>query len=340
MAASTKSRVGRIYLAIFLLFTVLTIGVGGFMLLEKYSFSEAFYMTIITLSTVGFKEVRELSDQGRIFTSFLIITNIGIFAYGITTVTSFIIEGEYRQLFKMNVINQKIAGMKNHVIICGFGRNGKEIADELVKIKQPFLIIEKDVSIIEQFANNSDYVFIYGDATHDDILQKANVSKASSFITTLPSDADNVFVVLSVREYNQSINVISRSSDENSEPKLKKAGANEVVNPEKIGGIHMASLAIHPEVLEFTQLLMSNEGPVISFEQFDFDNISDDYKNKSIRDLEIRSKTGANVIGLKNAKGDYIINPDADTIISPHCKLIILGNDMQIDSFKRKVLKK
>lgn len=327
----------KISIGLFLITFTLSVGIIGFILIEGYTFLEAFYMTIITISTVGFEEIRPLSDGGRIFTSFLIITNIGIFAYAITTISSFIIEGEFRNFFKLSDVEEKLKKFKNHIVVCGYGRNGKEVCHELEKNKQSYLVIEKNKVVIERYLQSEDILFIEGDATDDDILLKANIQSAKALITTLPKDADNVFVALTAKEVNPKIQIISRASEESSEVKLLRAGVNNVILPEKIGGAHMASLVSHPDVVEFIQLITGQEGTGIAFEELDFGKLSDNFKDKTIKDLDIRNRTGANVIGLKDDNGKYIINPSADIPLSKNSKLILLGSEEQIKNVRKLV---
>ncbi|MFA7361409.1 MAG: potassium channel family protein [Candidatus Kapaibacterium sp.] len=211
------------------------IGVAGYILLENYTFVEAFYMTMITITTAGYLEVHPLSDAGRIFTSLYLVTNIGIFFYGATTIVGLVIEGEFKNFYKNYNVKKKISELKDHVIICGYGRNGKQVCLELKDDKHPYMIIEKRENIIEELKTDENNLFIDGDATEEEVLIAAGIKNAKAIITTLPEDPDNVYVVLTARELNPSITIISRASNESSVNKLKRAGANNVIMPEKIG---------------------------------------------------------------------------------------------------------
>ena len=323
-----------------MLITAIMTGVIGFIIIENYTFVEAFYMTIITITTVGFLEVHPLSDAGRIFTSFLSVINIGIFFYGVTTIVGFIVEGEFRNFFKHYNVTNKIETLNNHVIVCGYGRNGKQVCEELKDDKLPFLLIESNTEALEEFKANEENLFIEGNATEDDILIAAGIERAKALITTLPEDPDNVYVVLTARELNPNITIISRASIETSISKLKRAGANNVIMPEKIGGAHMASLVMKPDIMEFIAQLTGQDNDIsLAFEELSLSSISDEHSHQSIKDLDVRNKTGANIIGLKNKEGEFLINPHPDTEISSDHSLIILGSGKQIQAIKKMIAK-
>jgi voltage-gated potassium channel len=324
---------------IFLLILSIGFGITGYMVIESYSFLEAFYMTMITITTVGFKEVRPLSDGGRIFTIILLITDIGIFFYGVTSIAASIIEGEFKNFFKHYNVNKKIEKLENHVIVCGYGRNGKQVCLELIDDRIPFIVIESRDEVISDIKQNENILFIEGDSTEEEILISAGIKRAKAIITTLPEDPDNVYVTLTSRELNPNIIIISRASVETSESKLKRAGANNVIMPEKIGGAHMAALVTKPDITEFFAHLTGQGSDIsITFEELSLSNISEGYKNKSIKDLDIRNKTGANIIGLRMSDGKYVINPPADTIINRDSKLILLGSEKQISEMQKLIL--
>jgi voltage-gated potassium channel len=318
----------KVYISLSLVFVTIVIGVIGFRMIEGYSFSEAAYSTVIVLSTVGLGAVRPLSEEGRWFVTFLIIFSIGIFAYGISMVSTFVFEGELQRYFKYRKVEKKIELLKDHVIVCGFGRNGKQACEQLESHGQLFVAIEMDPKIIAEMREINNLLFIEGDATKDEVLIQAGISHARAIISSLPNDAANVFVVLTARELNSKLKIISRASEDSSEGKLKRAGANNVIMPDKIGGTHMATLVTRPDVLEFLDYITGKIN--IRLEEILYSNLNDRLKGKSIRDLEIRNKTGANIIGFKTGDGDYIINPEPDTIMKPDAKLFVLGTQEQV----------
>ncbi|TND07747.1 MAG: trkA1 [Bacteroidetes bacterium] len=317
-----------------LLLLVVLIGASGYMLIEGYPFLDALYMTVITVGTVGFTEVHPLSDAGRIFTIFLIITGFGTFAYAISSFTSYLTDGEFRKYYQFYKVVNAIEKLDGHVIICGYGRNGRQAAHVLKRHDKRFVVVEQKKDVVDTLNHRFSHLVLEGDATQDEVLLKAGVERASALITTLPIDADNLFIVLSARALNKNLTIISRASDDNSDRKLKTAGANNVIMPDKIGGAHMASLVLKPDVIEFIDYITGQGGPEINLEEITFDNLPEPLRNKTIRDLEIRNKSGANIVGFKKGNGEYVINPSADTQLIPDGKLFVLGTPEQIGKLR------
>jgi voltage-gated potassium channel len=323
----------KLYVALGLIMAMVSIGIVGFIVIENYTFFEAFYMTIITIATVGFQEVHPLSESGRLFTALLIITSFGTFAYAISAITKYVVEGEFNYYYKFYKVNNTINKLSNHVVICGYGRNGKQAATVLQSNHQQFVIIEKNETLVEQVREHG-FLCVQGDCTQDELLHKTGISQARALITTLPIDADNLFVVLTARSINPNLTIISRASDDNSDKKLKIAGANNVIMPDRIGGAHMASLVIKPDVIEFLDHITGQGGPNINLEEIVFNELPEHLRNHTIKDLEVRNKSGANIIGFKTAKGEYVINPSADTKIIPGAKLFVLGTPEQVSKLR------
>lgn len=305
------------------------------MVIEKYNFLEALYMTTISVTTAGFQEVRPLSDGGKIFTMFLLITSWASFAFAITRITQFVTSGEINKYFKTRRLMKAIDKLDGHVIICGYGRNGQQASQTLKVHNVPFVVIEKDEERLERIsAEHPTLIFLLGDSTEDEVLKRAGVERAKALITALPDDADNVFIVLSARSLNSSIQIVSRASDYNSVPKLKKAGADNVIMPDRIGGTHMATLVTKPDVIEFIDFLSGEEGEAIHMESVAYHHLPNAIKDKSLRDVMNWQKTGVNCIGIKNPEGKFIINPPEDVIIEKGMKVIVLGTKWQIDEMK------
>jgi voltage-gated potassium channel len=323
-------RFKKLYLAFFIVVLICIIGVLGFSIIEGYSFGDALFMTIITISTVGYQEVQPLSEGGRYFTMALIVFSFGTFTYTLTAISLYLIDGEFkRHLLELRKV-KKIEELENHVIICGYGRNGKQIVQELEESGQEYVIIEKDSEIINEAIADNCNNYIEGEATEDAILIEAGITRAKALITTLPEDADNVFVVLTAREMNHNLLIISRASKDSSDKKLKMAGANNVVMPDKVGGTHMASLVIKPDVVEFLNHL-SGQDKNISLEEISYDSLPIDLRNRSIADLHVEKRSGAIILGLKNKEGKYILNPTPDEIIDEGSKVFVLGMKSQVD---------
>jgi voltage-gated potassium channel len=318
-----------------ILHAIITTGIIGFIVIEKYNFLEAFYMTTITVTTTGFQEVRPLSDAGKVFTMFLLIASWASFAFAITRITQFVTSGEINKYFKTRRIMKAIDKLSGHVIICGFGRNGQQASQTLKAHNVPFVIIEKDEERMERIsAEYPTLIFLLGDATEDEVLKKAGIENAKALITALPDDADNVFIVLSARSMNSRIQIISRASDHSSVPKLRKAGADNVIMPDRIGGTHMATLVSKPDVVEFIDFLSGEEGEPIHIESVAYDNLPEAIKDRSLHDVMTWKKTGVNCIGVKNPEGKFVINPPDEIIIEKGMKVIVLGTKWQIDEMK------
>ncbi len=317
------------------LFIVL-LGVVGFMALENYTLVEAFYMTIITISTVGFTEVRALQTGGQLFASFLIILNIGVFAYALAVFSYFIVEGKVFKNIFTAMINQEIANLENHVIVCGYGRYGREISEHFFAHNQLFVVIESNPDKIELMRQSEEKIlFVEADATTDEALLAAGIEKAGCFITALPGDADNVFTVLSARQLNPNLNIISRSVDSKSIKKLELAGANHVITPEQIGGFYMAMLVSKPGAIEFFSFLTSKYEEDVNFEEVAYEDLPEDMQHKAIKDLGLRRHSGANIIGYRNGEGKYTVNPAPEVVLTPGTSFIVLGDGFQLEKMKK-----
>lgn len=323
-----------------LILLVIIIGTAGFMLIEQYSFVEALYMTMITISTVGYTEVHPLSNAGRLFNIFLIISSLTTTAFAITMLTRYVVDGEINRYFKNRRMITSINHLENHVILCGYGRNGKQAAETLLRHKVPFVVIEINSERIEQdILEGKKLLYVKGDATEDETLIHAGIRKAKTLITALPEDADNVFIVLTARTVNDHIQIISRASHAGSVAKLKKAGADNVILPDKIGGMHMATLVTKPDVIEFIDYLSGAEGEAIHLEAVDYEVLPSDLKDKSLKEIMDWRKTGVNCLGVKNAEGKFVINPPETIAITPGMKVIVLGTKEQIEVMKGNVRK-
>ncbi|PXX26880.1 voltage-gated potassium channel [Arenibacter sp. ARW7G5Y1] len=316
------------YLALTLLVMVLLFGVFGYRFLSDYTWIDAFYMTIITVTTVGFSEVRPLDAEAKIFTVILIVTSVFIFAFAISVITEYILSRNSLQLLKKKRVKNKIKNLSNHVIICGFGRNGNQAAERLKAYNRSFVVIERNREVIEKF--EEEILFIEGDANEDDTLEEAGIDRAQYLITALPDDAANLFVVLSARQLNKKLFIISRASQLTSEKKLRLAGADKVIMPDKIGGDHMASLVVMPDLITFMDKLSTEGEHTTNLEEVTIESFMDKIDNHSLRDLDLRKKTGCTIIGYIDPNGNYIINPEADIKLQPQGKVIVLGRPEQI----------
>jgi voltage-gated potassium channel len=328
------SGLNDLYYAGILLLVVLIAGIVGFRLIEGFSLLDSLYMVVITIATVGFNEVHPLTDAGKIFTIILILSSFGTFAYAITTITRFIVDGGFKNYYLHKKAHRMISQTNNHVIICGYGRNGSQACRELAQHNQPFIVIESKDSVIARIREDGIKLFIQGDATQDSVLESAGASKAKALITTMPSDADNTFVVLTARHMNPSMTIISRASGNYSDVKLKRAGANNVIMPDKLGGIQMAKLVIQPDVVEFIDNILLFGGQKVRLEEIPGTDINACFLEGNIGDLQVRTSSGAAIIGIKTGAGEYVYNPSPEDKITCDDKLFVLGTPEQIDKLK------
>ncbi|TFG79047.1 MAG: potassium channel protein [Flavobacteriales bacterium] len=318
----------RMYLALTLMTAVLIFGILGYMFITGYSLMDAIYMTVITVTTVGFSEVGPMDVRGKIFTVILIVASVFIFAFAISVITEYVLGRNSLQLLKKKKTRNMINKLSKHVVVCGYGRNGMQAAARLKAYKRPFLVIEKDKEIISRYEN--EVLFVEGDANDDDVLIAAGIERAQYLIAAMPDDAANLFVVLSARQMNKKLFIISRASLANSLKKLELAGANKVIMPDKIGGDHMASLVVMPDLITFMDKLSMEGEHTTNLEEVAIEDFKDQLDCNSLRDLDLRKKTGCTIIGYIEPNGNYIINPEADLQLQPKSKVIVLGRPEQI----------
>ena len=303
------------------------VGVVGYSLLEGYSLLDALYMTVITISTVGYEVVKPLSATGKLFTIVLILINVGLLTYFITLITRYLLDGEFIKRYKQIKMENNINNLRNHVIICGFGRNGKESAHILQQNNIPFVIIESKDDWKEE-VNFTVQFLIKGNGTQDEVLLAAGIEHAKAIITTLPVDADNLFLVLSAKQLNPGIKVISRASIDSSVSKLKIAGADNVIMPDKIGGAHMATLVLQPDVTEILSIMGTTSNSTFRIVELPVQ------RSILLSELDLWKKTSCTIIGVKNEKNHYRINPDPNFNLMEGQSIIIMGSEEQIEAAK------
>ncbi|WP_116126196.1 potassium channel family protein [Lewinella sp. IMCC34183] len=317
---------------------ILTMGVGtlGLMLIEGYTALEAFYMSVITISTVGFGEVRPLSDAGRLFVSGLVVVNIGIVGYVLAAFSYYVFDGRLFETMQYNRIQSKIAKLDGHTIVCGYGKYGREIVSHLQLHGEPFVIIEQDPEKLQPLLEeDDDILYVFDDATHDDALFAAGIERADSLITALNDDSDNLFIVLSSKDLNPKLRIVSRAKEVRGRQKMIKAGASHVIMPEQIGGFYMATLISKPGAIEFFSFITNELSADIGFEELRYDQIPDQYRGKPIADLHLRASTGINIIGHRLGGGKYQVNPGPETVLEPGGSFIVVGNPEQIGALRQ-----
>ncbi|WP_124981870.1 potassium channel family protein [Nonlabens xiamenensis] len=312
---------------------MLIIGVVGFKLTMNLSWVDALYMTVITITTVGYREIGEPTENAKLFTIFLILFSVVIVGYAVSAITEYLLSRNNLKDIRERRKLKYLESMENHIIVCGYGRNGKQAIQKLQDYNKEFIIIEKDQQVIEDSGLDDDF-FFRGNANEDEVLIKAGIERASTLITALPEDADNLFVVLSARQLNKGLKIISRASEENSYKKLKLAGADNVILPDTIGGQHMASLIVSPDLIEFWDNLSYGGDEGVNLEQISFEQMFDGKRECNIIDLDLRQETGCTIIGYKSPDGEYTVNPDPKTVLIPGSKIIVVGNSKQIQKLQ------
>ncbi len=329
----------RIWIPLALLLTVLTVGTLGFRNFSDLSWIDALYMTIITVTTVGFGEIGPVTPASKLFTIGIIVVSVFVFAYAIKVITEYILTTQNLDQIKKKMVKNQISALENHAIICGYGRTGREAAKKLLKTDHNIVVIEAQSTVLNN--GNSEPKGIWGieaDATEENSLAQAGIHKAACLLAVLPSDADNLYIVLTARQMNPNLTIISRATHERSVSKLKWAGANHVVMPDKIGGDHMASLYVLPDVIQFVDLLAESQAGKAHLKELELKKLPKNMINQSIRDLSIREKTGCTIVGIRQANGQYTINPDPTQKLSLNDALIVMGQPHQIESFQKTFL--
>lgn len=324
----------KLSIAMSLLLLVFAAGVFGFRFVSGYTWVDAIYMTVITVTTVGYGEVNPMTTTDKLFTSLLILSSLVIVGYAVSVITEYLLNKNNLGNIREKRVLKKIHKMKDHVIVCGYGRNGKQASEKLKDYKEPFVVIEKDGEVVERCAQE-DILFIEGNANEDNVLIEAGIERAKTLICALPSDADNLFIVLSARQINPGLKIISRATEETSSRKMKLAGADNVILPDIIGGDHMASLVVVPDLIEFLDnLSISGEKDSINVEQIPFEKVCPSNEELAIEDLDVRKQTGCSVIGYKSESGEYIVNPEPSLVLKKGSKLILIGRPNQIEKLK------
>jgi voltage-gated potassium channel len=326
----------KILTAVLILFIILIFGSSGYILIEGTNVTDALFMTVISITTVGFKEVIPLSQAGKYFTIFLIFGGVGFFLYMVSLITEAMMEGGLHTFLGRRHMEKKMAAMKNHYIVCGFGRIGKVISKILYENKRPFLIIEnnpEEIKAIEELG----YMVLEGDSTNDDILNKAHVMEAKSLIAVTSSDADNVYIILSARGLKSDIYIIARSSGKKgAETKLLRAGANKVFSPYEIGARRMAQSLVRPTVIDFIDLTVHEGELGLRLEELQVSSTAT-FVNKTLMDSGIRSEHDLIVVAIKRQKGEMLFNPSHNTEILVGDILVVLGEHLNIQGLEKKL---
>jgi voltage-gated potassium channel len=311
----------RLILSGILIFLIISLGTTGFIVIEGWDFLDALYMTIITLTTVGYSEVHPLSTEGRIFNIFLIVGGVGTVFYALSTGAKLVLEGELQELFGRKRLEKKIKELNHHYIICGYGRMGKIICKELKAKGVKFIVIEKNSA---KLPAREDILILEGDATQDEVLQEACIERAKGLISVLPTDAENLFVVLSARGLNQQLLIVARAGEEGSEQKLVRAGADRVISPYHIGGLRIAHTVLKPAVVDFIEFATKSGNIDLQMEEV---TITEGSRliGRTLDESGIGRDLGIIIVAIRKSSGEMKFNPTSRNTIEVGDTLIALG---------------
>lgn len=315
-----------------LLFTV-CIGTVGFQLIEDYSVFDAFYMTLITITTVGYQEIHTLSHAGRVFNSFLIVFGVSVMFLAVGAVTQTIIELELQDRYGRRRKKRMIAKLQNHFIVCGFGRVGRNASLELQRGKVPFVVLDRSEQRAQR-ATTAGMLAVVADATRDECLREVGVARARGLIAALPSDAENLFIILSAKTLNPKLTVATRASEEEAEQKLRRAGADTVFAPYTMAGHRLAHALLRPHVLEFLDFATGALAPKIRMEQV---RVAPDtvFVSRSLGEMFERRGLGIIVLAIRKSDAQMIFNPAPETKVSAGDFLIVLGEQPALEELEK-----
>jgi voltage-gated potassium channel len=318
----------RFILAVCIIVLVISFGTVGYMVIEGWNFLDALYMTIITLTTVGFKEIHDLTLNGRLFTIVLLMGGVGTVFYALSIGAKVIIEGELQEIYGRKRVEKRLKDLKDHYIVCGYGRMGKIIARELNQEKLPFTVIEKNEVMADPDEKES-MLILQGDATRDELLKRAGIERAKCLISVLPTDAENLYVVLSARGLNPTLLIVARAGEEGSEQKLLRAGADRVVSPYHIGGLRMAHTVLKPAVVDFIEYATKSGHIDLQIEEIAIQQGSG-LAGNTLDQCGIGRELGIIIVAIKQQNGEMKFNPTFRTIIEAGDTLIAVGETSKL----------
>ncbi len=323
--------------ALVALFAITVIGTLGYHVLEHVDLFEAFYFTVITLATIGYGELPNFSPVGKAFTIFLVLTNIVIFSYAVGTLTQFLIGGTIQNMLGARKMTKEIAKLEKHFIVCGYGRLGETIVEQLQAYGKDFVVIDGSSEICRTLADRN-ILAIWGDASEDEILREAGVERATTLIVATPQDAISVYITLTARTLNPAMRIIARAVSENAERKLMRAGADRVVLPTDRGGVYMAQAALRPSVVDFLDVTSSPGGEKIQLEELVVppNSFAD---SKTLGQLNIGNTYSLMVVAIRHAEGATTVefNPRAGSKVHAGDTLVILGEYKNLMAFEHKL---
>jgi voltage-gated potassium channel len=325
----------KLKIALAALLIVILIGTLGYSFIERWNVLDSLYMSVITIATVGYKEVYPLSSAGKVFTIFYIIFGVGTTLYAVGAGAQLMLEGQIRNILGRRKMSKKIEELKDHYIICGYGKVGQQIYNELSLRQILCTVVEKDLQTVEN-AIKDGVLVIQGDSTEDSVLEEAGIKRARGLISAVASEADNVYISLSARVLNPKILIVARAETEGAEKKLLRAGANRAISPHILGGTRMAMAALRPHVVDFMSVATSSEGMDIRIEELEVKEGSA-ISNSTLKDCEIRQKVGTIVLAIHKKDGKMLSAPSSDSKIEPGDILIAIGKREELEKLEKLV---
>ncbi|MDO9556913.1 MAG: potassium channel protein [Coriobacteriia bacterium] len=319
----------RVARALAILAAILAFGTAGYTVIEGWPALDSLYMTVITIATVGFHEVGKLSDGGRIFTIGLIFAGVGGLAYSFGTIVEFMVEGHLRGLLEGRRMNKRISELRDHYIIVGIGRVGSVVAHTFADEGVDFVVVDTCEECAST-AEEAGWLYIHGDATDEEVLHSAGVTKAKGMVTALDTDAGNLFVSLTARSLNSSLYIVARSSQIASEVKILRSGADRVLTPNVIGGRRMAAMVLHPVVSDYLDVVTHGDQVDYTLESMKVTRESK-FSGRSIREAKVRDATGAYILAVDGVSDGLNTNPSPDTVLMPGDQLVVLGTQVQLE---------
>ena len=323
----------HLIISLSLAFIILVIGTLGYMVVEGWSFMDALYMTVITVSTVGFGEVRQVDQVGRIFTIFIVLTGVGFSVYVAGAVVQFMVEGQIRRIMGRRRLDQKLKRLKSHYIICGYGRIGSVLVRKLRRKIANIVVVDNNPDLAAAMAEDG-VLCVEGDATEEATLIKAGIERAKGLISVLATDTDNVFLVLTARQLNPDLDIIARAGEERSKAKLKAAGATTVESPYEMGALRLAQRILRPKVTSFLDFALSTKRKDILMEELPVSNDSC-LANLTLKDSGIRQRYNLIVIAIEKATGEMLFNPSFEALITAGDTLIAVGEEPNLHALAK-----
>jgi voltage-gated potassium channel len=317
----------KLFIPTILILLINAFGTIGYMVVEGWNFRDSLFMTVTTLTTVGYGEVHDLSPAGEVFTIVLLTLGVGIILYLLSTLAKIVLEGELKQLIGRSRLERKIKDLKNHYIVCGYGRMGRAVVDELLSKGRDIIAIEKNPV---DAGEKDNLILLEGDATKDELLERAGIQKARGLVSVLPTDAENLYVVLSARVLNPKLLIYTRAGDESSEKKILRAGADRVVSPYHAGGIRIANMILKPDVVDFIEFATRSGFLHIQLEEVKV-RPGSTLEGKTLELAGIGRDLGVIILAIKKPDGEMHFNPTARTVIEHGNILIALGEKSKLD---------